>query len=267
MRYRFPKQPESSYYPLLFHHTVLIREVEVVFVPAGHILGSAQILMTYRGVRYLYTGDFKLQYDMTCEPIEIVGADVLITETTFANPEIRHPDPVEEIKKLNGVPSNVLLGSYVLGKSQRITALINEHCPDRTVLVHHRIAPVHRLYDLEGFCPLKYRIYSRKDMKEGKADKIYIVPPLTFNSYFRATNVVRVFASGWERLQRQNDLSLYISDHVDWAELLLFIKKVEPREVWTVHGDGRLLKAYFQGKLSVRDILSVGSTHLADDDF
>lgn len=267
MQYRFPKQPESSYHPLDFHQKTVIRDIEIVFIPAGHILGSAQILMTYRGVRYLYTGDFKMQADVTCEPLEIVKADVLITETTFADPEVRHPDPIEEIQKLNNVPANILLGSYVLGKSQRITALINAHCPDRTVLVHHRIAPVHRLYDLYGNCPLRYQIYGRKDMKDGKTDKVYIVPPLTFNSYFRATKVVRVFASGWERLQRQNDLSLYISDHIDWSELLVFIQKVSPQEIWTIHGDGRHLRTYFKDCFTVRDILQIPVLHLANHHF
>jgi len=55
---------------------------------AGHILGSAQILMEYKGARYLYTGDIKMQHDPTCEPIDLVQADVLITETTFANPDV-----------------------------------------------------------------------------------------------------------------------------------------------------------------------------------
>jgi putative mRNA 3-end processing factor len=65
--------------------------------------GSAQVLMEYKGVRYLYTGDYKLQPDATCEPMEFVKADVLITESTFADPNTAHPDPVEEIKKLNDI--------------------------------------------------------------------------------------------------------------------------------------------------------------------
>lgn len=254
MQYRFPKQPENTYRTVDFFQSFTLNGVEVRLIPAGHILGSAQILMCFRGVRYLYTGDFKMQADETCEPLEIVKADVLITETTFANPDIRHPDPIAEIRKLNDVRSNIMLGSYVLGKSQRITALINAHCVDRVVLVHHRIAPVHRLYDLYGDAPLDYRIYNRKDMKDGKPNKVYLVPPMAFNSYFRAKNVARVFASGWERLQRNNDLSLYISDHVDWSELITFIAQVAPQEIWTIHGDGRFLKAHFQGALDVRDV-------------
>ncbi|MNL47686.1 hypothetical protein D3C87_1704880 [compost metagenome] len=88
----------------------------------------------------------------------------------------------------------------------------------------------------------------------GEPNKVYMVPPMTFNSYIRATNVVRAFASGWKRLQQHNDLSLFISDHVDWNDILYFIKVVKPQEVWTLHGDGRILKQHFEGNLDVRDI-------------
>jgi len=94
--------------------------VKITLIPAGHMLGSAQVLMEHEGIRYLYTGDYKLQADATCEPIEWVKADVLITESTFADPAILHPDPVAEIEKLNSVKINILLGAYGLGKSQRL---------------------------------------------------------------------------------------------------------------------------------------------------
>lgn len=255
MRNKFSKMVEQSMQTVRFKESFVLGDVEITFIAAGHILGSAQILMNYRGVRYLYTGDYKLQADATCEPLEVVQADVLITESTFANPAVQHPDYVEEILKLRDKPSNIMLGCYTLGKAQRLTALINEFLPEREVLVHHKMYPVHRLYDQLGPTRLKYSLYNRKAMKEGKPNKIYLVPPLTFNSYFKATNVLKAFASGWERLQRQNDIELYISDHIDWKDLLSFIADVNPSEVWTIHGDGRQLKSHFSGSLSVRDIM------------
>lgn len=64
--------------------------------------------------------------------------------------------------------------------------------------------------------------------------------------------MVHAFASGWERLQRGNTLSLYISDHVDWQDILYSIEQIKPREIWTLHGDGRELYRYFNGKIPVR---------------
>lgn len=255
MRNKFAKIAEQSLRPISFDNSFYMGEVRITFIPAGHMLGSAQILMEYKDTRYLYTGDYKLQEDETCEKIAIVPADVLITESTFANPAIRHPDHRAEILKLKDKSSNIMLGCYTLGKAQRLTALINRYLPEREVLVHHKMYPVHRLYDQLSPQRMKYALYNRKAMKEGPQNKIYLVPPLTFGSYFKAKNVLKAFASGWERLQRQNDIELYISDHVDWNDLLLYIEQVDPTEVWTIHGDGRALQAHFQGKMMVRDII------------
>src|SRR5476649_2000985 len=114
MQLRYGKNAGRPLQPVIYNQPFLIREVKITFIPAGHMLGSAQVLMEYEGIKYLYTGDYKLQADATCEPIEWVKADVLITESTFANPAIIHPDPVAEIKKLNDIKINILLGAYGL---------------------------------------------------------------------------------------------------------------------------------------------------------
>lgn len=254
MQHRFTRQATSSYHIQDFGASFTLNGVEVTFIPAGHILGSAQILMVFDGVRYLYTGDYKLQDDATCERIVYVKADVLITETTFADPEVIHPDPIEEIKKLQESSVHIMLGCYALGKAQRLNYLLNQYCPEKEVFVHHSMAPLHRIYDNLGFVKLDYQLYQRKALKDGN-NKVYLVPPMTFNHYIRAKNVIRVFASGWKRLQRQNDLSLYISDHIDWADLLVYIGQTEPKEIWTVHGEGGYLREFYKDKMLVRNIL------------
>jgi len=254
MQHRYTKQPIATFARKAFNESFTLGEVLLTFVAAGHILGSAQILMQYKGVRYLYTGDYKMDIDPTCEPLEVVKADVLITESTFAHPDTQHPDAVGEILKLKDRPSNILLGCYALGKAQRITALLNEYCPERRVLVHHNIMPFHRIYDKLGTHPLKYEPYNRQVMKQGDPDKVYLVPPMTFNNYSRATKVLRAFASGWKRLQQHNDIELYISDHVDWQDIVDYVKKVDPTQIWTIHGDGRHLSTHYDGKMEVRDI-------------
>lgn len=256
MKNKFPKIPKMALNTVAFGDVFTLGNVDITFFSAGHILGSAQVLMTYQGVKYLYTGDYKLQEDATCERLVLVQADVLITESTFANPTVSHPDVKNEILKLKDKPSNIMLGCYTLGKAQRLTALINDLLPEREVLVHHNMSAVHKLYNEWGYKPLRYSLYNRKAMKDGHTNKIYLVPPLTFNSYFKAKNVLKAFASGWERLQKQNDITLYISDHVDWEDILWYVEQVHPREIWTIHGDGRSLKKHFEGILTVRDILS-----------
>ncbi|MBD3748793.1 MAG: exonuclease [Sphingobacteriales bacterium] len=252
MTLRLKKNAGKDFQIHAYHQAFKIGEVTVSFLPAGHILGSAMVKMEFENCIYLFTGDYKLQADETCEPVSFCKADVLITETTFANPAIQHPDPVKEIQKLNQIESNILLGVYGLGKAQRLTKLIQKNCPEKQIWLHYAIYPIHQLYQNEGIDLGNFQHYHRKAMKENPKNQIYMVPPLTFESYSKANGVVKMFASGWENLQNGNDEKLFISDHVDWNDILRTIKEVEPKEVWTIHGDGKQLKKYFSDTLEVK---------------
>lgn len=251
MKLRYGKNAGKVFNIAPYHTKFVVGGVEITFFSAGHMLGSAQVLMEYLGVRYLYTGDYKVQPDATCEPIEWVYADVLITESTFADPAILHPDPVEEIKKLNDIKVNILLGAYGLGKSQRLINMISEHAPQKKILVHHRIMPINAIYQKMGIMLGKHEIYSRKLMKN-QEEFVYIVPPFTFDSYIRATGVKRLFASGWKNLQVNKQDTLFISDHVDWTDILQAVKNVNPKQIWTLHGDGNHLRKYFGDEIVVK---------------
>jgi putative mRNA 3-end processing factor len=251
MQLRYDRTAAKVFNIIPFNESFNVGSVKITLIPAGHMLGSAQVLMEHEGTRYLYTGDYKLQPDATCEPIEWVTTDVLITESTFADPAVIHPDPVEEIKKINAIKSNILLGAYGLGKSQRLINLITEHAPQKKILVHHKIMPINAIYEKMGFHPGKYQMYGRKLMKV-QDEFVYIVPPFTFDSYIRATGVKRLFASGWKNLQVNNQDTLFISDHVDWNDILETIARTQPKQVWTLHGDGKHLKNHFNNQIFVK---------------
>jgi putative mRNA 3-end processing factor len=251
MQLRYGKSAGKVIYTAAYHAPFTVGGVQITFIPAGHMPGSAQVLMEYKGIRYLYTGDYKLQPDSTCEPMGFVKADVLITESTFADPNTAHPDPVEEIKKLNDIKINILLGAYSLGKSQRLIRMINDHAPQKKILVHHRIMPINAVYEKMGFVLGKHQMYGRKLMKT-QEEWIYIVPPFTFDSYLRATGVKRLFASGWKNLQVNKQDTLFISDHADWADIIHTIEKTAPQQVWTLHGEGKHLKDHFKNDIFVK---------------
>jgi putative mRNA 3-end processing factor len=251
MQLRYGKNTGKVFNIISYNSPFSIGDVKITFIPAGHILGSAQVLMEYEGVRYLYTGDYKLQADATCEPIEWIKTDILITESTFADPAIVHPDPVVEIEKINAIKSNILLGAYGLGKSQRLINMINTYAPQKKVLVHFRIMPINAIYEKMGYPPGKYQIYSRKLMKN-QEEFVYIVPPFTFDSYIKATGVTRLFASGWKALQVNKQDTLFISDHVDWNDILQTVKLTQPKQIWTLHGNGMHLKKYFGDDIFVK---------------
>jgi putative mRNA 3-end processing factor len=251
MRWRYGKNAAKVFNLAEYNKPFTLGGVTITLIPAGHMLGSAQILMEYEGIRYLYTGDYKLQEDALCEPIEWVKTDVLITESTFANPAVLHPDPVAEIQKLNDIKSNILLGAYGLGKSQRLIRLISDHTPQKTILVHHSIMPLNAIYQKIGYDIGKHQLYSRKLMKN-QQEYVYIVPPFTFDSYYRATGVKRLFASGWKNLQVNQSDTLFISDHADWNDILRTVETAEPKQIWTLHGDGHHLRKYYGDRIFVK---------------
>ena len=54
--------------PVTYGESVRVGEVDVTFVPAGHVLGSAQIVLDHAGERVVVSGDYKRREDPTCAP-------------------------------------------------------------------------------------------------------------------------------------------------------------------------------------------------------
>ncbi len=76
-----------------FGERLRIGDVRVWLEPAGHVLGSAQIAMEWRGSRAVVSGDYKRTPDPTSPGFVPIPCDVFVTEATFALPVFRHPDP------------------------------------------------------------------------------------------------------------------------------------------------------------------------------
>lgn len=121
----------------------------------------------------------------------------------------------------------------------------------KKILAHHKVIAINAIYERMGFKLGKHQIYGRKLMKV-QDEFVYIVPPFTFDSYIRAVGVKRFFASGWKNLQVNNEDTLFISDHVDWNDILYTIEKVKPNQIWTLHGNGTHLKDHFSDTIFVK---------------
>jgi putative mRNA 3-end processing factor len=86
--------------PLAYDEPIRVGDVDVRFVPAGHVLGSAQIVLEHGGERVVVSGDYKRRPDPTCACFVPVPCDIFITEATFGLPVFRHPDTGSEIDRL-----------------------------------------------------------------------------------------------------------------------------------------------------------------------
>ncbi len=93
MRLRYGDDFAGSTQAVRYGETLGLDGVAVSFHPAGHVLGSAQILVARDGLRIVASGDYKDVADPTCAPFELLRCDVFITEATFGLPVFRHGDP------------------------------------------------------------------------------------------------------------------------------------------------------------------------------
>ncbi len=224
-----------------------IGDALVSFHPAGHVLGSAQILIEARGYRVVISGDYKRGHDPTCAPFEVLPCDAFISEATFGLPVFRHPDPREEVGRLldscRTFPDRAhLVGAYSLGKAQRLMALIQELGWERPIYIHGAMEKITDFYRSEG-APIGdvIKITGKERAKLG--GEIVICPPsATRDLWARAfPDPVVAFASGWMRIRaraRQGgvQLPLVISDHADWDELCATIVDAGCEELWVTHG-------------------------------
>jgi len=233
--------------PVAIGETVRLGDVEASFVPAGHVLGSAQIVLEKGGERIVVSGDYKRRPDPTCEPFRPVPCDIFITEATFGLPLFRHPDTGAEVDRLlEALHANpercVVVGAYALGKAQRLIAELrgrNHHAP---IYIHGALQRLCDLYGAWGVPLGELRPATGIKAAEMKGH-VVVCPPSALNDRWsrRLPDPITAMASGWMRTrqrarQKNVELPLVVSDHADWDELTTTIREVAPDEVWVTHG-------------------------------
>ena len=234
-------------HPVAYGETVRMGEVQVSFVPAGHVLGSAQIVLDHAGERVVVSGDYKRRPDPTFPPFEPQACDIFITEATFGLPVFRHPETGDEIDKLlaalHANPERcVLVGAYPLGKAQRVIAELRQRGHDDPIYLHGAMQRLCDLY-VEHGVPLGELRLATGVSKAEIAGHIVLAPPGALNDRWsrRLPDPITAMASGWMRIrqravQRNVELPLILSDHADWDELTGTILEIAPKEVWVTHG-------------------------------
>ena len=247
MECRYGEGFAGAVQPARYGEVTLHNGVEVILVPAGHVLGSAQIVMRWKGLTAVVSGDYKRRRDPTCAAFEPMPCDVFVSEATFGLPVFRHPDDRGEIDKLLHSVAlfperSHIVGVYALGKCQRVLALLRRRGYEAPVYLHGALAGMVELYESCGVAlgpVLSVAGVARQDLM----GKIVLAPPGAANEPWarRLPDPVVAMASGWMRVrqrakQRGVELPLVISDHADWDELLQTIADCTPGEIWVTHG-------------------------------
>lgn len=271
MRVRYGADCAGRFESVALGTSIDLGGVRVSYHPAGHILGSAQILLEWNGTRAVVSGDYKRAADPTCLPFEVVPCDLFVTEATFALPVFRHEPADAEARRLlaslREQPQRThLLGVYGLGKCQRMIRLIRDSGYDEPIHLHGAMVALCELYqnlgiDLGALSPV-----SAAPAKHNFAGQLVMCPPSAIADRWsrRFADPVTAFASGWMRVkgrarQRGVELPLVVSDHADWPELIDTIRDTGANEIWVTHGrEDALVYQLGQMGLEARALSLVG---------
>jgi putative mRNA 3-end processing factor len=227
---------------------LLINGVTVSYHPAGHITGSAQIRLEYKGEVWVASGDYKTEPEKTCVPFEPVKCHAFITESTFGLPIFRWEPQADIFKDVNewwqknkeeGKAS--LLCGYSLGKAQRIIANVNPEIGP--ILLHGAVHNVTEALRRDGLqLPPTQRI-TRETPKSLFPGSLIVAPPSALNTPWmrRFKPLSTGIASGWMNLRgtrrrRAVDRGFVLSDHADWDGLNWAIAQTGAEKILVTHG-------------------------------
>ncbi len=224
-----------------------INGVRVSLHPAGHILGSAQVRLEYRGEVWVVSGDYKTTPDPTCMPYEPVRCHTFVTESTFGLPIYRWRPQTAIFEEVNAWwranaeagRASLLLG-YALGKAQRLLAGIDASIGP--IYTHGAVQKLNDAYRAAGIA-LPETTYAGVAERKDWGGCLIVAPPGAQGTPWvrRFGEVSDGIASGWmtlrgTRRRRAADRGFVLSDHVDWLSLLDAVAATGAERVLVTHG-------------------------------
>ena len=233
----------------------VINGVKVSFHPAGHIIGSAQIRLEYKGYIVVFSGDYKTQPDFITTPFEPVKCHEFITESTFGLPIYKWKSEEELQQELQdwivqnqqNNRTSVFLG-YSLGKAQRIMKLVEKV---EEIYVHSAIHNLNKAIENSGITLPTTKLLTADFKKTEIQNKIVILPPALLGSKMikKIPNAATAICSGWMQIRGNRrwkgvDAGFAVSDHADWDGLLSAVKATEAEKVYVTHGSQAVFSKY-----------------------
>ena len=242
MKARKPVPGGCTLIELDYGETYSTDRARITLLPAGHILGSAQVLVETEEGRLLYTGDFKRRESLTCEEAAAVKADTLVMECTFGHPRYAFP-PVERVREsirsfctqsLSEGQVPILL-AYSLGKSQELLAILAGSGVE--IVVHRSVSVMSAVYQKHGVDLGSYSIWNGKNHQ----GKVLIIPPNSRAASQKIEKSRSAVVTGWAMdssaiYRNRCDVAFPLSDHADHGELIEHVEETGAKKVYTVHG-------------------------------
>lgn len=238
-----------------YSETLTMNGVKISLHPAGHIIGSAQVRLEYKGKVVVVSGDYKTQDDGLSTPFETVKCHEFVTESTFGLPIYNWKTTEQQNSQLqqwvmqnrDKGKTSVLIG-YSLGKAQRIMKALEGMGP---LYVHYAIARLNEAYEAAGISLPDYHQADFRDNIKQLNQGIVIVPPslLDSNLIRKIPNKADAICSGWMQVRgarrwKSADAGFAMSDHADWNGLLDAVNGSGAEKVYVTHGQTAVFAKY-----------------------
>jgi Cft2 family RNA processing exonuclease len=213
--------------------------------PAGHVLGSAQLLIEGEGGRFVYTGDFKLEPSFSIGPAEVKSCDVLLMECTYGRPQYVFPPRAEIAGVMTEWARRALedgavpiFYAYSLGKAQEALAILGG--AGLPLAAHGAIHSLTAVYAQAGVALPTCERYEA-DTFDGA--RVLLWPPMgrALPKAVRGKAIRTASLTGWALdagapHRQRTDAAFPLSDHADFPSLLRYIELAAPRKVLLNHG-------------------------------
>jgi putative mRNA 3-end processing factor len=241
-----------------------INGVQISLHPAGHIIGSAQVRIEYKGEIWVVSGDYKLQHDDVSEPFEPVRCHHFITESTFGLPIYNFPSPEQVHADINqwwssnrAAGKNSVIIGYALGKAQRIMHHLEEQ---GRIFTHGAVRNVNRVL-MENGLQLPDSAPAIEFNKKEDAGSIIVAPPSAIGTSWlkRFEPFSLGICSGWMQLRgarrrRGGDRGFVMSDHCDWQQLNEAVRATGAENVYVTHGYKSVYARFLREEMGLRAV-------------
>lgn len=232
---------------LEYNETISISGVQISLHPAGHIIGSAQVRLEYKGEVWVISGDYKVFNDGVSTPFEPVKCNSFITESTFGLP-IYDFEPFEGIyrdmntwwkKNADEDYQSVIIG-YSLGKAQNILQHLDSSIGN--VFLHGAVANINDVFRRSGLDFKGERILEKIDKTSLKGAAIVAPMSALGSPWLRKFQPYRIaVCSGWMALRGARrrygvDKGFVLSDHCDFKQLNYAVRETGAENVYVTHG-------------------------------
>ncbi len=247
-----------------FNKKIKIENIDVEFLPAGHLIGAAQIMFYFDDLNILYTGDLSTDEMITVPKASIPDeqTDILIIESTYGLEEFVF-DSREKIKTsiLKWVAESLqkeripVINIGHLGPAQEIISYLNGML-SVDIYCDLRTSEINKVYENEGI-ELNWTSFDSLNDSDFKSENgVVLLPratkelPLFLNK--KKTSRAIITGQAIRFLYSSFEQAFPFSMHSNCRELLEFIKKVNPKKVYTLYAYDSKFAEIVEKKLKIQ---------------